>query len=205
MIKRNEDKTLIGRKLENVIIEGIPKDMITNAIDLLMGDSATFTIQITSLIYDSEENSFLIGDPEQKAKILSNNYHTCDTNRLTPHSNIIITTSLSSSAILNLYDFFPMVYIIIFCFSMFLFFFSKHYLHKIRLREDQLANSNKTKDRFFSIIAHDLRNPITALQNLASIFHDHYATMSPKQVKQSTDILIKSTSHAGKMLENLLK
>jgi len=104
-----------------------------------------------------------------------------------------------------LYVFFPSVYIIFAVLAFMLYLFSRYYISKIHQREVQLLNTNRTKDRFFSIIAHDLRNPITALLNLATIFQDNYNTMTTKQVKHSTDILIKSVTHTGKLLENLLE
>ncbi|WP_435313090.1 tetratricopeptide repeat-containing sensor histidine kinase [Cellulophaga fucicola] len=40
----------------------------------------------------------------------------------------------------------------------------------LKKRESELENINKTKDKLFSIIGHDLRNPIAALQSLLDMF-----------------------------------
>lgn len=40
----------------------------------------------------------------------------------------------------------------------------------LKKRENELENINKTKDKLFSIIGHDLRNPIAALQSLLDMF-----------------------------------
>lgn len=47
----------------------------------------------------------------------------------------------------------------------------KEYLEKeIEKRTIELSNSNKSKDKLFAIIAHDLRNPLTSLQNITEKF-----------------------------------
>jgi len=103
--------------------------------------------------------------------------------------------------------------------SFIVFLFSNYYVKRIHKRERQLTIttnslkqksnelqlSNTTKDRFFSIIAHDLRNPISALQNLVSVFYDHHSKMTPKQVEDSTAVLLRSVTHNVTLLDNLLE
>jgi signal transduction histidine kinase len=77
---------------------------------------------------------------------------------------------------------------------------------KLELEEHamMLEQANATKGRFFSIISHDLRNAMNSLTNIASIFEDYYATMTPEQVTKNIEAFVKSTSNTGKLLENLL-
>jgi PAS domain S-box-containing protein len=78
------------------------------------------------------------------------------------------------------------------------------YSKELEKQKKELEQANVTKDRFFSIIAHDLRNAMNSLTNIASIFEDYYATMTPAQVTKNIESFVKSTSNTGKLLENLL-
>lgn len=77
------------------------------------------------------------------------------------------------------------------------------YLFKRRTNE-KLTELNATKDKFFSIIAHDLRNPITTQFSLTSLLIESYDEMKDEERME----LIKAADHAGKqtykLLENLL-
>ncbi len=77
------------------------------------------------------------------------------------------------------------------------------YLFKRRTTE-KLTELNATKDKFFSIIAHDLKNPITSQFGLTTLLIEEYKEMND----QDRLALIKSVDNAGKqtyrLLENLL-
>jgi signal transduction histidine kinase len=79
-----------------------------------------------------------------------------------------------------------------------------NYSKELEQQKKELEQANVTKDRFFSIIAHDLRNAMNSLTNIASIFEDYYETMTPEQITKNIESFIKSTSNTGKLLENLL-
>lgn len=70
----------------------------------------------------------------------------------------------------------------------------------------ELALANKSKNRFFSIIAHDLRNPIGSIMNLLTLITDpSFANTQTKEEKD--DVLIelqKSANNTYNLLENLL-
>ncbi len=68
----------------------------------------------------------------------------------------------------------------------------------------QLSNLNATKDRFFGIIAHDLRNPIVALQS-ADMQIGHYANKNDiGNVKKVAGLVGDTTRNLGRLLDNLL-
>jgi K+-sensing histidine kinase KdpD len=64
---------------------------------------------------------------------------------------------------------------------------------------------NSTKDKFFSIIAHDLKNPFAALLNISEVFANYYDKMKPTEIEHNIKTLYNSTHHTHKLLENLLE
>jgi two-component system, sensor histidine kinase and response regulator len=63
--------------------------------------------------------------------------------------------------------------------TVFLLTFIIYYLYRQRLRENKqnqkLAQLNQTKDKLLSIISHDVRSPIQALQNIINLFEQDIA------------------------------
>jgi two-component system sensor histidine kinase/response regulator len=68
--------------------------------------------------------------------------------------------------------------------------------------ELQLANAHK--DKFFSIIAHDLRNPFNALIGVTEILKDELESLSTDEIKEFVGILNSSAKNAFQLLNNLL-
>ncbi len=68
----------------------------------------------------------------------------------------------------------------------------------------KLQQLNSTKDKFFSIIAHDLKNPFNAILNSAKLMQSDYDGFQKKDHLQFLDIIIKSSYAAYNLLENLL-
>ncbi len=66
--------------------------------------------------------------------------------------------------------------------------------------ESQLRDANATKDRFFSIIAHDLKNPFHTLMGLSSILLENYIDFDEKKVK----MLLENINSVSKNTYNLL-
>ncbi len=82
-----------------------------------------------------------------------------------------------------------------------------------RLRESikQLSESkkeleviNNNKDRFFSIIAHDLRAPFNTLLGVTEMISGNIDEMSKIEVKEISSIIHSSTNNLFKLIENLL-
>ncbi len=68
----------------------------------------------------------------------------------------------------------------------------------------ELHKSNDTKDKFISIIAHDLKNPFNAIINFSELLLLKYMdTMQPKQLEM-VSIINSSSKIAYSLLENLL-
>lgn len=61
------------------------------------------------------------------------------------------------------------------------------------------------KDKFFSIIAHDVRNPFAGIVNFSKIILAKFDDFSPEQLKESLTTINKTAQHGRDLLENLLK
>ena len=70
--------------------------------------------------------------------------------------------------------------------------------------EENLRESNATKDRFFSIIAHDLRNPFISIANFVTLMTKHSAVLSKTEIITISKELKESTDKTQDLLENLL-
>ncbi|MCB2194968.1 MAG: tetratricopeptide repeat protein [Bacteroidetes bacterium] len=70
--------------------------------------------------------------------------------------------------------------------------------------EDNLKILNATKDKFFSIIAHDLRNPFNALHGLTQHLLNNYDNFDSEEIKESIEIIYNSADDLLELLENLL-
>lgn len=68
----------------------------------------------------------------------------------------------------------------------------------------QLAQLNASKDKFFSIISHDLRSPLTILLGLSELIDDNVVRYSPDRIKLYTGQLRESAEKLYALLENLL-
>ncbi len=77
----------------------------------------------------------------------------------------------------------------------------------LRLRHTQraLQEANASKDRFFSIIAHDLRSPFTALVGMSQYLAKGIDTLDAKTAKEFLEGMHRSSKNAFNLLENLLE
>ncbi|MBN1971434.1 MAG: PAS domain S-box protein [Candidatus Delongbacteria bacterium] len=83
----------------------------------------------------------------------------------------------------------------------------KERIDDFRIRElvQKLEISNQTKDKFFSIIAHDLRNPFTSIIGFTDLVIDSYEVFEKKNILKYIEIISNSANSAYKLLENLLE
>lgn len=68
----------------------------------------------------------------------------------------------------------------------------------------ELRELNATKDKFFSIIAHDLKNPIYGVRNLSQEFFKSFEELQPDEMKEFISAIHFSSSHLADLLEDLL-
>lgn len=87
----------------------------------------------------------------------------------------------------------------------------KHLVSELELLNVQLVNSekelknlNSSKDKFFSIIAHDLRSPFTSLLSFSEFLIEDLDELSKEEITSFATKIHESASTVFKLLENLL-
>jgi len=76
---------------------------------------------------------------------------------------------------------------------------------EIRLKNELLQAINAEKDKFFSIIAHDLRGPLSAFVAATQIITEEVQSMSIEAIRDITDSMKTSATNIYSLLENLLE
>jgi signal transduction histidine kinase len=90
--------------------------------------------------------------------------------------------------------------IVAFLFSLSIYWF----YNKIRRKNLELKESNAAKDKFFAIIAHDLRGPTGTLAAFLEHINESFNELSPAELKEILRLLYKSAEDVRVLLENLL-
>lgn len=70
--------------------------------------------------------------------------------------------------------------------------------------EAMLKNLNAAKDKLFSIIAHDLKSPLSTLKTQIEMMADYYADLTKEDVLESLQLMKESSNMLFSLLENLL-
>jgi signal transduction histidine kinase len=69
----------------------------------------------------------------------------------------------------------------------------------------KLQDLNATKDKFFSIISHDLKGPLNSLTSFSGLLINHTDSLSKDEIKMLAKDLDKSLKNLFALLENLLE
>ncbi len=85
---------------------------------------------------------------------------------------------------------------------------SKARIHKQKLKL-QIANkkyikANASKDRFFDIIAHDLKSPFQSIMGFSSLLNDAYDELDDDKKKKYINLIDSSSHHVNTLIDNLL-
>ncbi len=75
----------------------------------------------------------------------------------------------------------------------------------LKKSEAKLKESNDSKDKFFSLMAHDLKSPFSSLLGFSSMLKENLNLMSSEEVKNSISLLNKSVKRIYNLVENLLE
>jgi len=76
---------------------------------------------------------------------------------------------------------------------------------KIRKTNEQLKELNATKDKFFSIIAHDLKNPFNTLLGFSKLLFENAPNYTTDQIQQYAQIMNHTAKQSYALLENLMQ
>jgi len=76
--------------------------------------------------------------------------------------------------------------------------------NEIEIQRKKLFELNATKDKFFSIMAHDLKNPFNSLLGMSELLSMNAFIFPPEKVQKYAQIMHSSSKQAYTLLENLL-
>ncbi|MBN1338090.1 MAG: tetratricopeptide repeat protein [Bacteroidales bacterium] len=76
---------------------------------------------------------------------------------------------------------------------------------RMQQSEKELLEANATKDKFFSIIAHDLSNPFSAILGFSRLLLDEYQYYNEKEIRAMIENIFKATESSSRLLQNLLE
>lgn len=76
---------------------------------------------------------------------------------------------------------------------------------KVELQNIELQNLNATKDRFFSIIGHDLKGPLNSLTSFSNLLINYFDKLSKEEIQTLAKDLDKSLKNLYSLLDNLLQ
>lgn len=150
-----------------------------NIQDTLLTGTANIKMEQLQAIYEIDMQNEQIVELEKQNEI----------NSLTIRQNQILQIFMISGIL------------IIALISIMTFWFYK----KIRTKNKELSELNASKDRFFAIIAHDLRGPTNNLSIFLEYLKDTYNEHSQEELKEIILSLSESAKNVSSLLENLLK
>ncbi len=76
---------------------------------------------------------------------------------------------------------------------------------ELQRNEHQLREANAAKDKFFSIIAHDLRGPFSSLMGSAELLYTFYDRFDDEKRSNQARRIFTSASQVNNLLDNLLE
>lgn len=76
---------------------------------------------------------------------------------------------------------------------------------ELEIHRKELESLNQTKDKFFAIIAHDLRNPFSTVLSLSELLAKEFDTFEPDKMQLFIEQIYKYSNNTFNLLENLLQ
>jgi len=81
----------------------------------------------------------------------------------------------------------------------------KRAIAEMKRKNSELQQINAEKDKYFSIIAHDLRNPLSGFLGLTELMSKGLHRMTLKEINEITVLMSKSATNLFRLLSNLLE
>jgi PAS domain S-box-containing protein len=75
---------------------------------------------------------------------------------------------------------------------------------EITAQSAELQSLNTTKNKLFSIIGHDLKNPLSSIIGFSELLQNNYSSISEDKLKKYSEIIHGTSRSAYQLLENLL-
>jgi signal transduction histidine kinase len=76
--------------------------------------------------------------------------------------------------------------------------------YQLQIEKEALKEANNTKDKLFSIIAHDLINPFSSFQNMLEIIVNKYDQLEEARIKEYLKETLNLAKSNNELLQNLL-
>lgn len=76
--------------------------------------------------------------------------------------------------------------------------------NEMKLKNEQLLTVISEKDKFFTIIAHDLKNPLQALKGFIQILYEELNSLTMNEIYEIVVHIKSSTNNFSDLLENLM-
>jgi len=80
----------------------------------------------------------------------------------------------------------------------------RHFASELSVKNAELESAVATKDKFISLIAHDLKGPVGNLSNFLELLSDKLTTLTKDELYDSLYVLKTSSRNTYDLLENLL-
>jgi two-component system sensor histidine kinase/response regulator len=81
----------------------------------------------------------------------------------------------------------------------------KNQMEKLEQYTEELTNLNASKDKFFSIIAHDLRSPFNGLLGFSTVLLEELQELSSEEIKEYAGYIHTSAKTVYNLVDNLLQ
>lgn len=80
----------------------------------------------------------------------------------------------------------------------------KFILDELKKSREELQELNATKDKFFSIVAHDLKSPFQGLLGFSNILAENYDDLDDNEIKKISSNIYKATKNLYVLIDHLL-